>query len=93
VSTQVRKEIELEIAHVLFIDIVGYSKRLVNEQRALRDTLNHIVRGTKQFRKLDRQFKSISFAVNIYRKLFVPSLFGHSAIYRANHRVVFDLRK
>jgi hypothetical protein len=26
-STEVKKEIQLEIAHVLFIDIVGYSKR------------------------------------------------------------------
>ena len=28
--TEVKKEIELEIAHVLFIDIVGYSKLLIN---------------------------------------------------------------
>jgi hypothetical protein len=32
-SAEVKKEIHLEIAHVLFIDIVGYSKRLINEQR------------------------------------------------------------
>ena len=31
-STEVKKEIELEIGHVLFIDIVGYSKLLINEQ-------------------------------------------------------------
>jgi hypothetical protein len=31
---EVKKEIELEIAHVLFLDIVGYSKLSVNEQRA-----------------------------------------------------------
>jgi len=36
VSTETRKEIELEIAHVLFIDIVGYSKLSVNEQHALK---------------------------------------------------------
>ncbi len=29
----VKKEIQLEIAHVLFIDIVGYSKLLINEQQ------------------------------------------------------------
>jgi len=35
--SEVKKEIALEIAHVLFIDIVGYSKLLINEQRALLD--------------------------------------------------------
>ena len=49
-STEIKKEIQLEIAHVLFIDIVGYSKLLINEQRALLDILNQIVRGTDQFR-------------------------------------------
>jgi hypothetical protein len=32
-ATEIKKEIELEIAHVLFIDIVGYSKLLIDEQR------------------------------------------------------------
>ena len=45
-SAEIKKEIQLEIAHVLFMDIAGYSKRLINEQRALRDTLNQIVRRT-----------------------------------------------
>jgi TolB-like protein/class 3 adenylate cyclase len=52
-STEIKKEIQLEIAHVLFMDIVGYSKLLINEQRALRETLNQIVRGTEQFRTAD----------------------------------------
>src|SRR2546422_3488844 len=52
-SAEVKKEIELELAHVLFIDIVGYSKLLMNNQRALLDTLNQIVRGTDQFRKAE----------------------------------------
>jgi TolB-like protein/class 3 adenylate cyclase/Tfp pilus assembly protein PilF len=51
--TEVKKEIQLEIAHVLFVDIVGYSKRLINEQRALLETLKQIVRGTEQFRKAE----------------------------------------
>jgi hypothetical protein len=34
-ASEVKKEIRLEIGHGLFIDIVGYSKLLVNEQRAL----------------------------------------------------------
>jgi hypothetical protein len=49
-SAEVKKEIELEIAHVLFIDIVGYSKLLIDEERDLIDTLNQLVRGTAEFR-------------------------------------------
>ena len=33
-SSEIKKEIELEIAHVLFLDIIAYSKLLINEQRA-----------------------------------------------------------
>jgi serine/threonine-protein kinase len=53
VSAEVKKEIELEIAYVLFIDIVGYSKLLVEEQRKLLELLNEIVRGTEQVRKAE----------------------------------------
>ncbi len=49
----------LEIAHVLFIDVVGYSKLLVNEQRAVIEELNHLVRKTPQFRKSDAAGKLI----------------------------------
>jgi TolB-like protein/Tfp pilus assembly protein PilF len=52
-STDSKKEIELEIAHVLFIDIVGYSKLSINEQRARVDELNEIVRASKQFQKAE----------------------------------------
>jgi TolB-like protein/class 3 adenylate cyclase/Tfp pilus assembly protein PilF len=52
-STEIRKQIRLEIAHVLFIDIVGYSKLLINQQRALLDTLNTIVRASDEFRTSD----------------------------------------
>src|SRR5215475_1542931 len=50
-SSEAAKETELELAHVLFIDIVGFSKHLINEQRALLDTLNRIVRNTTPFRR------------------------------------------
>src|SRR5215471_12151522 len=50
-SGEATKETELELAHVLFIDIVGFSKRLINEQRALLDTLNRMVRNTSPFRR------------------------------------------
>jgi TolB-like protein/Tfp pilus assembly protein PilF len=52
-AAEVKKEIALEIAHVLFIDIVGYSKLLINEQRALLDALNQIVRTTEEFRRAE----------------------------------------
>jgi len=52
-STEVKKEIELEIAHVLFLDIVGYSKLSVNEQHARVEELNEVVRLSEQFRKAE----------------------------------------
>ena len=50
---EVKKEIELEIAHVLFTDIVGYSKLSVNEQHARIEELNQIVRLSEQFQKAE----------------------------------------
>jgi len=50
---EVKKEIQLEIAHVLFIDIVGYSKLSVNEQYAAVEELNQIVRRSEQFQKAE----------------------------------------
>jgi hypothetical protein len=41
---EVKKEIQLEIAHVLFIDIVGYSKLSVKEQHAVGSTWHKRVR-------------------------------------------------
>jgi len=52
-AAEVRKEIELEIAHVLFMDIVAYSKLSVNEQHARIEELNEIVRLSEQFRKAE----------------------------------------
>src|SRR5512140_1756273 len=48
-AAEIKKEIELEIAHVLFTDIVGYSKLPINQQRAVVECLNEIVRGTDEF--------------------------------------------
>jgi hypothetical protein len=50
VPSELTKGVELEIAHVLFIDIVGYSKLLIDEQRDYLHTLNEIVRETDSFR-------------------------------------------
>jgi TolB-like protein/class 3 adenylate cyclase/Flp pilus assembly protein TadD len=52
-SAETKKEIQLEIAHVLFIDIVGYSKLSINEQRAAIDELNEVVRASEQFQKAE----------------------------------------
>jgi TolB-like protein/class 3 adenylate cyclase/Tfp pilus assembly protein PilF len=60
VSTEVKKEIELEIAYVLFVDIVGYSKLLIDQQRRLLELLNQIVRGTEQFRKAEASHRLIT---------------------------------
>src|SRR6476660_6444514 len=50
---EVKKEIELEIAHVLFIDIVAYSKLSIDEQHARIKELNEVVRSSEQFRKAE----------------------------------------
>jgi TolB-like protein/Flp pilus assembly protein TadD len=48
-AEQQKPEPRLEIAHVLFIDIVGYSKLLIDEQRDSLAILNRIVRETEAF--------------------------------------------
>src|SRR5213595_4326323 len=50
-------DVKFEIGHVLFIDIVGYSKLLINEQSAQLQTLKQIVRGTEQFRLAEAEGK------------------------------------
>jgi len=59
---EVKKEIQLEIAHVLFIDIVGYSKLSINEQHAAVDQLTQIVRATEQFQKGEASERLIKIA-------------------------------
>ena len=50
-------DLKLEIGHVLFIDIVGYSKLLINQQSERLETLKAIVRGTEQFKKAQAEGK------------------------------------
>ena len=52
-STEGKKEVRSEIAHVLFLDIVGYSKLLIDQQHGQIDTLNRIVRATQEFQTAD----------------------------------------
>src|SRR5205823_3176995 len=50
-------DVKFEIGHVLFIDIVGYSKLLIDEQSDQIQTLRQIVRGTEQFRIAEAEGK------------------------------------
>ena len=50
-------DLQLEIGHVLFIDIVGYSRLLITQQSEQIDTLRKIVRSTQQFRAAEAEGK------------------------------------
>src|ERR1022692_3071061 len=50
-------DVKLEIGHVLFIDIVGYSKLLINEQSEQIQKLKEIVCGTEQVRSAEAEGK------------------------------------
>src|SRR5438128_1268711 len=52
-ADEVKKEIALEIAHVLFIDIVGYSKLSINDQHAAVEELNRIGRASEQLQRAE----------------------------------------
>ncbi len=52
-------EFHLEIAHILFIDTVGYSKLLTKEQREVQNALNEVVRATERFRSAEGAGKLI----------------------------------
>src|SRR5215475_7639193 len=49
--------LHLEVGHILFLDIVGYSKLLADEQKELVQELNRIVRETKQFQAAEAEGK------------------------------------
>jgi TolB-like protein/class 3 adenylate cyclase/Flp pilus assembly protein TadD len=53
VPAEVKEQIRLEVAHILFIDIVGYSKLSINEQRAVVDELTRVVRSSDQYQKAE----------------------------------------
>src|SRR3954463_3712370 len=50
-------EVKFDIGHVLFIDIVGYSKLMITEQSDQLQTLKEIVRSTEQFKKAEVEGK------------------------------------
>src|SRR5262247_1381409 len=51
------ENLKLEIGHVLFIDIFGYSQLLITQQTEQIETLRRIVRGTAQFRAAEAEGK------------------------------------
>jgi adenylate cyclase len=50
-AQEIKREVKLEIVHVLFLDIVGYSKALTDEQQEFIDRLNKVARGSDEFQK------------------------------------------
>jgi TolB-like protein/class 3 adenylate cyclase/Tfp pilus assembly protein PilF len=72
------KEVQLEIAHVLFVDTVGYSKLSINEQAAAVDELNEVVCASEQFQKAEAAARLIKIptgdgmALVFYTSLVAP---------------------
>src|SRR5438132_3085694 len=58
-SAEPKPDLQFEIAHLLLIDVVGYSKLLVNEQIEFLQQLNHIVRSTACFQSAESSGKLI----------------------------------
>src|ERR1700730_3335495 len=58
-SAEAKKQLHLEIAHVLFIDVVGFSKLLINDQTETLEQLNQLVRETPHFREAEAAGKLI----------------------------------
>jgi TolB-like protein/class 3 adenylate cyclase len=73
-SAKVKKEIRLEIAHVLFIDIIGYSKLSVKDQHASVEGLNELVRASEQFQRAEAA----------KRLLKIPTGDGMALVFYAN---------
>jgi TolB-like protein/class 3 adenylate cyclase/Tfp pilus assembly protein PilF len=61
-AAEVKKEIKLEIAYVLFIDIVGYSKLSVIDQHAAVEELNEVVRASEQFQAAEAAGRLVKIA-------------------------------
>src|SRR5437867_6651242 len=61
-AAEIKKEIALEIAHVLFMDIVAYSKMAMDDQRAAIEKLNQIVQSTDEYRKAESENRLLKIA-------------------------------
>ena len=60
--TEATSDARFRIGHVLFIDVVGYSKLLINEQTQLLRELNELVQGTEQFRAAEKKHRLLRIA-------------------------------
>jgi TolB-like protein/Tfp pilus assembly protein PilF len=72
--TDSESDLHLEIGHVLFVDIVGYTKLLIDDQRERLQALNEIVRNTAQFRVSDANGRLVR----------IPTGDGMALIFRDN---------
>src|SRR6266404_5991153 len=61
-AAEIKQEIALEIAHVLFIDIVAYSKIAIDDLRAAIEKLNQIVQSTDEYRKAEAENRLLKIA-------------------------------
>src|ERR1700681_3030332 len=52
-----KADLHLEIAHVLFMDVVGFSKLLINDQSEILEQLNQLVHDTPHFREAETACK------------------------------------
>ncbi len=75
-SAEIKKEIQLEIAHVLFIDIVGYSKLSINEQRTAIDELTQVVRRSEQFQNAEAGARLIKMTTGVGPVVSYAGQFG-----------------
>jgi len=57
--SQSGSDVKLEIGHVLFMDIVGYSNLLIDDQREAQQQLNQIVRDASEFRAAEASGKLV----------------------------------
>jgi len=74
VADEQKTNLRLDIGHVLFIDIVGYSKLLLKQQSELLRELNEIVSGTSEFREAESAGKLIR----------LPTGDGMALVFRTN---------
>src|SRR6202035_240166 len=73
-ASESASDVKFEIGHVLFIDIVGYSKLLIHEQCQQIEKLRQIVRGTEQFRLAEEDGKLLR----------LPTGDGGALVFRSN---------
>jgi serine/threonine-protein kinase len=71
-SAETKSDLRFEIAHILLIDVVGYSKLLVDEEIEFLKELNQIVRSTECFRAAETAGKLIRVPTGDGMALFFP---------------------